>query len=563
MSHSVPYTAEAITDHSDITDIRIHINGKTWHLWGRKGVEREATLAGNITDESLPILIGAGLGHCLQALLDRGLPVAVVDKESEIDRLTGLKEQFGTTPGVLWLDNDNPQDALNLLTDWQAKHGGKPLSPIPLPLYLRLNRDYYGALADTLKANAKTDFWSQSRYPKFQSVKPRILFFDSSYFLCGEILASLSRLEIEHRIVQLDRNETGSQAFIETLLKSVIDFKPDFVLTVNHFGLDQEGKLASLLENLGLPLASWFVDNPHLILHQFAHPGTDNTAIFTYDAGNLDQLRTKGFENVHYLPLATDPSRFKPGLSHGSPAEWTSNVSFVGNSMTTPVTNNLRDANLPDQLQQEYETVAREYGESGNVSVEDFLQKHRPDWHAALSLLPSPKNKLALESLITWEATRQYRLNCVKQTLKFNPLIVGDTGWASLLGATGWRHISGLDYYADLPRFYPLSTINFNCTSRQMIGAVNQRIFDIPACGGFVLTDYREQMEDLFDLDSDVVVYRDPDEIPGLIRQFIKDDVRRKKISYNARKRILAEHTYELRLQRLMAIMHATFSTIS
>ena len=130
-----------------------------------------------------------------------------------------------------------------------------------------------------------------------------------------------------------------------------------------------------------------------------------------------------------------------------------------------------------------------------------------------------------------------------------------------MLGKTsGWRSISHLDYYEDLPRFYPMSKINFNCTSRQMIGAVNQRVFDVPACGGFLLTDHRKQMENLFDPGTEAVVFREPDEIPALIREYMDDEKRRKTITAAARKRIKAEHTYDIRMQRLLDTMRQTFT---
>ena len=114
------------------------------------------------------------------------------------------------------------------------------------------------------------------------------------------------------------------------------------------------------------------MDNPHLILFDYAHPGTDNTVMFTFDADNLDQLREKGFGNVHHLPLATDPDRFRTGLSKGR-QDWTCDVSFVGNSMTEPVARSLVRAGLPPRLREEYEAVAREFGKSGETRVDRFL----------------------------------------------------------------------------------------------------------------------------------------------------------------------------------------------
>ena len=228
--------------------------------------------------------------------------------------------------------------------------------------------------------------------------------------------------------------------------------------------------------------------------------------------------------------------------------------------MTAPVAQTLAQAALPAGFRAEYETVAREFGASGETRVDRFLARHRPDWRTAMAELPERENRLACESLLTWEATRQYRLDCVRETLPFSPLIVGDPGWNDLLPGGGtWRHLPPLDYYADLPRFYPLSRVNFNCTSRQMPGAVNQRVFDVPACGGFLVTDYRDQMETLFDLDTEAAVYREPDEIPHLIEYCLRHPEHKDSISRNARKRILAEHTYSHRLDRLLDVMRRTF----
>lgn len=128
-----------------------------------------------------------------------------------------------------------------------------------------------------------------------------------------------------------------------------------------------------------------------------------------------------------------------------------------------------------------------------------------------------------------------------------------------MLDKNGWRYLNSLDYYADLPAFYPMSEISFNCTSRQMKGAVNQRIFDVPACGGFVLTDYREQMEDLFEPDSEIIAYKDIRDIPELLKRWLGDENGRRRVSEAARDRILASHTYEHRLQNLIEKMRATF----
>jgi spore maturation protein CgeB len=554
------YTAQPLAGPDGLADVRILVDGKTWHLWGRTGPQRERALADGVAPGSLPVLVGAGLGHALRALAERNIPVAVVDREAELEAATGVRRQLGHHPAVTWIDAHTPREVMDRLDRWQAEHGHAPLAPIIMPLYPRLDADHYGTVASALKAGARVDFRRRAEYPKFRSATPRVLFIDSGYFLCGEIRASLTRLQVPHRALPLERSATGSTDFVKALLHAVVEFRPDFMLTVNHFGLDREGRLAALLAELRLPLASWFVDNPGLILHDYAHPGADNTAVFSFDSGNLAMLRARGFALVAHLPLATDPQRFRPGLAATAPAQWAADVSFVGNSMTRPVMDCLENAAMDATLRAELTEVAAAFGASGETDVRAFLAASHPQWRAALDALPTPERRLALESLVTWEATRQYRLACVRGILGFSPLIAGDEGWLAQLGASGgWHRLPPLDYYADLPRFYPLSAVSLNCTSRQMAAAVNQRVFDIPACGGFVLTDHRAEMDTLFEPGTEAVTYDSPEEIPGLTAELLANPARRERVSRAARARILAEHTYEIRLASLLSSMRATF----
>lgn len=557
--------AEAVCVNAVLDDLRLTVGGKVWSLWGRGGQVREEALAASVPARSLPVLLGPSLGRCLAVLAGQGRAVAVVDRESAVWTVTGLRERFAAAANVLWLTDADPQAVLASLTRWQAEHGGLPFAPLCAPAARRVAPELYGALHAALAASARTNFWQQAAYPKFQSQQPRVLFLDRPYFLCAEVKDALTRLEIPWSALAVPVEALGSTSFVEELLRRVLDFQPDFVLTVNHFGLDSEGRLAELLEQLGLPLASWFVDNPHLILSRYQGLSTPGTVLFTWDADNVQSLRAEGYANVHYLPLATDAVRFQPGLAPG-PDFWRAEVSFVGNSMTKAVADSLAACVLPE-LAHDYQRVAAGFGASTERSVEAYLRQEHPALAAAMAALPEVATRLACEALITWEATRQYRWACVTALAPFAPVIAGDSeGWTqafgpgSALSGFGARLLPPLDYYGDLPRFYPLSRVSLNCTSRQMKGAVNQRIFDVPACGGFVLTDRREQLADLFELGREVVVYDDPSEIPELVEQYLRDESARRCVAQAARARILSEHTYEHRLARLLAVMRATFA---
>ncbi len=531
---------------------------------------------------ALPVLLGSGAGPALEALAQRlaeahgpAFRLAVVDKEQDILAVNGLRRRFARYPGILWITAPEEDGALARLTEWQDQQGGLPLLPISNPFYLRLDRDYYAALRNACEASAKADFWDKARTPRFTGDTPRILLLTSKYFLMGEILAACTRLDIPHLLVQVPDGEFGQNEFVERLLTAVVEFKPDFVFTINHLGVDREGVLTGLLEKLRLPLASWFVDNPHLVLYLYSRLVSPWTAIFTWDADNITSLRDMGFEHVSYLPLGTDVSRFHPpagGLSRSGniprgpfpvptlPGSWISGVSFVGNSMLSKVAARMGRSNLPQPLLDGYREVAAGFAASEDRSVRAYLARTHPALVPHFDALGSTEQQLGYETMLTWEATLQYRLACVEGILSFAPLIVGDKGWHELLGTSvPWSYHPEMNYYTDLPRFYPCCAINFNCTSKQMKGAVNQRVFDVPATGSFLLTDYREQVENLFEPGREIICYHSPEEATALAERYLAAPAERAAVAGAARERILREHSYEHRVKTLTARMRAIY----
>ncbi len=391
-----------------------------------------------------------------------------------------------------------------------------------------------------------------------RAAPPRILLLTSLYFLIGELRAACRRLELPHLLLELGDREMLLDEFTSRIDEAIASFRPDFVLTVNHLGVDREGVLLSRLKRLKLPLASWFVDNPLLILPVYPPRLQDRTAIFTWDSDNVDDLRSLGFPHVFHLPLAADATRFRPGVPGRQ--DWRSEVSFVGNSMVTKVARRLEAAAPLPGLRAAYRDLAEAFGASDERSVARFLAAREPSLFREFLAMRSPSRMLAFETLVTWQSTLGYRLGCVKRLLPFSPLIVGDAGWDDLLPAGGsHRRLAELSYYDDLPGFYPLSQVNFNCTSLQMKGAANQRVFDVPASGSFLLTDRRRQMEELFELDSEMAVFEKPEDIPHLLRRWLDDPEGRARVAEAGRRRVLAEHTYDHRMSALVRAMRETF----
>ncbi|MDE5831594.1 MAG: glycosyltransferase, partial [Desulfovibrio sp.] len=237
-------------------------------------------------------------------------------------------------------------------------------------------------------------------------------------------------------------------------------------------------------------------------------------------------------------------------------------VSFVGNSMVHKVGARLKKGRFPKPLLLAFPEVSAAFSSSEERDIARFLKEKFPAVYADYMNLPDNEARLAYETAMTWQATRLYRNDCVRRLLPFKPLIVGDEGWRGEFRREPLqpRYMEPVSYYTGLPGFYGNSAINFNCTSKQMKGAVNQRVFDAPAAGAFVLSDWRPQIANLFEEDE-IACYSDPDEIQDKVAYYLAHPDERKKIVKKARARVLAQHQWKHRVQTMLEEMSRIYGT--
>ncbi|UCD35463.1 MAG: glycosyltransferase family 1 protein, partial [Nitrospiraceae bacterium] len=171
------------------------------------------------------------------------------------------------------------------------------------------------------------------------------------------------------------------------------------------------------------------------------------------------------------------------------------------------------------------------------------------------------KERMDFEAAVTWKATLLYRLGLVKALERFDTVIHGDAGWRTVLDNSRIRIGPPLHYYKELPLFYNACAINFNATSRQMPETVNQRVFDVPACGAFILTDHREVLKELFHVGREIITYRHRDEVPEIAKFFLRYPWERERVALRGRERVLKEHTYRHRLRSLIYAMEQRYKS--
>jgi spore maturation protein CgeB len=85
--------------------------------------------------------------------------------------------------------------------------------------------------------------------------------------------------------------------------------------------------------------------------------------------------------------------------------------------------------------------------------------------------------------------------------------------------------------------------------------ANNMRLYEATGVGSLLVTDAKTNLSDLFEPGSEVVTYRTADELVAQVRDYLADDAGRHHIAAAGQARTLRDHTYEVRMRELTAIL--------
>ncbi|MDL2210656.1 DUF3880 domain-containing protein [Desulfovibrio sp. OttesenSCG-928-O18] len=326
---------------------------------------------------------------------------------------------------------------------------------------------------------------------------------------------------------------------------------PSLFFSVNFHGLDKHGETAAAFREHGVPVAVWCVDNPWNLLSGLRTDFWKDLRLFVTDPGFIPGLKAHGARYVSFLPLATDPETFSLPRTVGGTADGTPPIVFVGRSAFPDKERFFVGQSVPEETLQE--------------ALSRLLTGERPDFFWWLNALKGasgdtplwPGSAARRASLGAEESSLAWRAACLAAAASSGLTIHGDTGWTEQFSPAQKeprpRLCPPLDYYTQLAAVYARAPYSLNMMSFLLPQGLNQRHFDVWVAGGFCLMDDCPGLE-LFPRELTApVTFNTPSAIPDLVRHFNKNGIEKQSLAASWRKLILAEHTYAIRMQNMLA----------
>lgn len=146
------------------------------------------------------------------------------------------------------------------------------------------------------------------------------------------------------------------------------------------------------------------------------------------------------------------------------------------------------------------------------------------------------------------------RIEILEKLKSYHLGVFGD-GWTKYFlkqGRTAPSFYRGKASGEKVLKIYRSSKIVLNIHDPEAKEGVNTRTFDILACGGRELVDYKKSLESHFKIGEEIITYRNIDELCQLVDFYCRNVNQLEEISEKGKQRVLREHTWNHRIEHVI-----------
>ncbi|QGQ44708.1 protein CgeB [Metabacillus sediminilitoris] len=281
-------------------------------------------------------------------------------------------------------------------------------------------------------------------------------------------------------------------AGLPALQSLVKSFNPEAALTLVGFKFPIQ--MLQWLKKQQVKTVVWFTEDPYFMNRTEGLSGYYDI-VFTIDSAALEFYKNKGHKHAHHLPLAAAPEVFRPKQVE---AKYRSDICLVGYP-------------YPDRVK--------------------YIQLLLQNTAYKIQVVGKWKNPL-------------FRF-------QNNPKLKILEGWVE--PAIAANYYNGAKIVLNTHRPFNL---RHNQNRLGIEGkSINNRTFDVAACGAFQLIEFKEDLPNHFIEDEEIVSFESYQELVKKIDYYMQFEEERQRIANNARNRALEEHTFEHRIEKMIDII--------
>ena len=391
-----------------------------------------------------------------------------------------------------------------------------------------------------------------------------ILFYRYNSICEPDIICAFKALGIDvvEETTQITRKNISDSQLVDHVAELLKKHRFMFVFSVNFFPA-----LSEICELMRVPYISWTVDVPVQKLFSDSLSNKCNR-VFMFDRSQYKYFKERNPEGIFYLPLATNVSRWQ-SIIHSEAAfvqeRFHNDISFVGSLYNEK--NPYRKIKGMDEYTKGYlqgviEAQLQIYGANftERVVTDEIIKKLEPvipDMHQPLCEGNVESQRyLVAHSFIGSELAQTERVRLLNKLAKHYSVDIYTFSDTDEL--TDVKVHSSVKTLTEMPLVFANSNINLNITMRPIATGLSLRVYDVCGCGGFLLTNWQEELPELYDPGVEAEYFTSEEELIDKAGYYLENDEARDKIAKAGFMRTLNDHTYDKRIAEMIRMVSGT-----
>jgi spore maturation protein CgeB len=339
--------------------------------------------------------------------------------------------------------------------------------------------------------------------------------------------------------------------------------QPEVILGINYVkGIE------GLALRHGVPVACWEIDpTTDRILPPKDDADTSGFHLFTYRERQVTSFESAGFQNVSYLPLASNVHRRRPRvLSAADHEQYVVPVAHVGSSMGAQASRfeeaylaaytawrgGGAEATSEGRLIME-SILATQAQDPCEYCVDALMAEQLGDFMAAMT---ERRPELDTTCWLAEMAARDKRLGVMRRLAPFGAHVWGDPGWKAL-EADGVTYRGRAGHGSELTKIYSGARVQIDIGRIYQNDIITMRVFDVLACSGFLLAEWSEALAQAFEIGVEIETWRTIEELQSKVEYYLGHPVKRETIAQRGLRAVRDRHRIR---QRVATILEAAVS---
>lgn len=376
----------------------------------------------------------------------------------------------------------------------------------------------------------------------------RVLIYRYGSICEPDVIMALDALNVEHKEIttEITRKNMTPKETLEIVSNALSETHFDAVFSINYYPI-----LSAVCNIYKIRYISWTVDSPVLELNSNTLSNEWNRT-FVFDRAEYDYFKEKGGNHIFHMPLGANVNRIQKYLgTHAPNLKFGGDVALVGSLYTekNPYERfKKKDSYLGGYLEAIMEAQSRIYGEFllpkliSDEQLKEFKENLPGFYTPPEDFDIDDKMTMCLLYLGSNVAVIERRRLLTLLGEKFNVNLYTGSD-SSKIPVKNCGLVKSLE---EMPLVFRDAKINLNFTLKSIRTGIPQRVFDVLGCGGFLITNYQQEIAEL--LPNDLVMFGGDEELLVLTEYYLVHENERKEIAREGLADVMKNHTIELRM---------------